>query len=179
MKMIHSALRIPVVALLVLSMAAVFSGCLISGTESFSKDLGDFNVTANSFDGENVDLTEDSTYEDHQDEIQLVDRVGFSMSLVNVSGVETQVSVYISDNPNLATPAQVKDLATLIFEDLVVPVGGRTIDYKESLDLLQNFSALQDAVERGTFTVYAVAGGDYNVDVNDVVVTITLTFSGD
>ncbi len=58
-----------------------------------------------------------------------------------------------------------------------MPVGGRTIDYEESLDLLLNFEKLQTAVESGTFTVYAIAGGDYNVNINNVIVTITITFS--
>jgi hypothetical protein len=177
MKMVHTPYYWLASALVALVAAATLSGCLVSATESFSEAIGDFSVSANAFDLENVDLREDSTFEEHQEDIELVDRVGFSMSLVNRSEVPAQVSVYISDDPNLATSAEVETKATLIFEDLEVPAAGRTIAYEESVGLLQNFEELQAAVERGVFTVYAVAGGDYSVDINDVIVTITITFS--
>jgi len=177
MKKVNSPLCLSAVALVVLA-AAMLSGCMmVSGTDSFSQAIGDFNVSSSTFDSENVDLRENSTYEDHQEDIELVDRIGFSMSLVNVSGVDATASVYVSDDPNLATAAEVVSKATLIFSDLAVPAGGRTIDYEESVDLILNFEELQSLVERGTFTVYALAGGDYDVDINNVIVTITITFS--
>ena len=164
--------------LITLVIAVLLPGCLVlSATESFSQRIGDFTVSSGSFDSENVDLSENSTYDDHKEDIELVDRLGFSMNLVSLSGVPATVSVYISDDPALATPAEVASKATLIFEDLEVPTAGRSIDYEESLDLLLSFPALQGAVEAGTFTVYAIAGGDYNVAINDVIVTITMTFT--
>jgi len=54
----------------------------------------------------------------------------------------------VSDDPNLATAAEVASKATLIFSDLAVPPGGRTIDYEESIELLLNFEELQSLVER-------------------------------
>lgn len=177
MKMVNSPLA-AAGALVALAAIASLSGCMmVSATESFSEAIGDFNVSSGAFDSENVDLTENSTFADHQEDIELVDRIGFSMSLVNVSGVAADVSVYVSDDPNLATADEVVSKATLIFADVAVPVEGRTIDYEESLDLLLNFEKLQTAVESGTFTVYAVAGGDYDVNINNVIVTITITFT--
>ena len=177
MKMVNSPF-VAAGALVALAAIATLSGCMmVSGTDSFSQAIGDFSVSSGAFDRETVDLRENSTYEDHQEDIELVDRIGFSMSLVNVSGVAADVSVYVSDDPNLATAAEVASKATLIFADLAVPIEGRTIDYEESLDLLVNFEKLQTAVESGTFTVYAIAGGDYDVNINNVIVTITITFS--
>jgi len=177
MKKVNYPLYLSAGALVILA-AATLSGCMmVSGTDSFSQAIGDFSVSSSAFDRKNVDLRENSTYEDHQEDIALVDRIGFSMSLVNVSGVDAKASIYVSDDPNLATAAEVASKATLIFSDLAVPPGGRTIDYEESIELLLNFEELQSLVERGTFTVYAIAGGDSSLDINNVIVTITITFN--
>jgi hypothetical protein len=151
---------------------AFAGGCLVSGTEVFSIDIGDLLVTGGAVESVTVDLTENDTYEDHKDEIKTIDRVGFTTQIDNLTGTEAVIDLYFSATPGLANPAAE---ATPLFLDVTVPPGGRTITYDESLDFLLNFEELQTVVEGGAITFYSTANQGFNLVLNDVTMIVTFT----
>ena len=154
------------------ALVSVGTGCLVSGTEVFSFPIGTLLVTGGAFDQVTIDLSQDDTFKDHKDEIQIVDRVGFTTDITNNSGQATLLTVYFSTIPGLIDPAT---QATPIFVDVAVPAGGRPIEYDESLDMLQNFDQLQEAIRGGVITFYSTATGNVNLTLNDLTMIITFT----
>jgi hypothetical protein len=154
------------------ALVSVGAGCLVSGTEVFSFPIGTLVVTGGSFDQVTIDLSQDDTFNDHKDEIQLIDRVGFTTDITNNSGQATLLTVYFSTEPGLIDPAK---QATPIFVDVPIPAGGRPIEYDESLDMLQNFDQLQEVIKGGVITFYSTATGNVNLTLNDLTMIITFT----
>jgi hypothetical protein len=80
--------------------------------------------------------------------------------------------VYFSTRSDLTDPPT---QATPIFVNVAVPAAGRTIEYDESLDLLQNFDQLQEVIRGGTITFYSTATDNVNLTLNDLTMIITFT----
>jgi hypothetical protein len=160
------------VTLLGLLVLATIPGCIPTATDSFGEPIPDLDAIGGVFDETAVDLTENSTFEDHQDEIRLIDRVGFSTRIVNNSGTPATVSLYVSDTPGLTDPA---NEARVLFDKIPVPAGGRDISYDESVELLQNFEYLQTVVEDGLLIFYSTADGNFDLTFTQIVAIITFT----
>jgi hypothetical protein len=172
MKDTHRSTMSLKVGLLLAFLLAAGAGCLMSGTEVFSYLIGDLNVTGGAFDSVTIDLTDDDTYNDHKDEIEVIDRVGFTSDVANVSGQDALLSVYFSAESGLTNPAQD---ATPLFLDVAIPAAGRSISYEESLDLLLNFDQLQEVIKGGVVTFYSTANGTFNLTLNDLTMIVTFT----
>ena len=162
------------VALAALVLVAAISGCLVSGTKIFTYELGDIAVNATAFTRTSVDLTTNDTFNDHIDDIRLIDRVGFTCNIVNTGNPANTISLYFSKD-NIPNDADVPTMATPLFTNLAVPAGTRTIGYDESLTLIQNFEAFQAVIETGQFTVYSRATTGINITIDDPVLIITFT----
>ena len=161
------------VLLAALALVAALGGCLISGTKVFSFSLGDINVTGNQFERDTIDLTNDDTYKEHKDEIRLIDRVGFTCKVVNNSANAAAVSMYFSTNAGLLDP---ETQATPLFRNFQVAGSGtEDVTYDESLALIENFDALQAAVETGNITFYTNSPGGLNMLIDDMVLIVTFT----
>lgn len=165
-----------VAALAVLGFAAAVSGCLISATKVFTLALPDVPIIGGVFTRTPVNLNEDSTYEEHRDKIRLIDRFGFTCDVVNNSSENVTVSVYFSTDPGLGDP-EVATQATPLFLNFAVSANStRHISYDESLDLLQNFAALQQVVDAGQFTFYSTAPQTgANITIRNPVLIVTFT----
>jgi len=148
------------------------AGCLVSGTEVISYPIGTLVVAGGSFDQITIDLSEDDTFNDHKDEIEVIDRVGFTTDITNNSGQDALLTVYFSIRSDLTDPAT---QATPIFVDVAVPAAGRAIEYDASLDLLRNFDQLQEAIKGGVITFYSTASDNVNLTLNDLTMIITFT----
>jgi hypothetical protein len=163
------------VAVVALGLVAAISGCLVSGTKVFTYGLDDINVNAASYTVTSVDLTTNSTFNDHIDDIKLIDRFGFTCNVVNTGGPANTISVYFSTNPNIPGP-DVPTQATALFRDFAVPADGiEPITYDESVALIENFEALQAAVETGNLTFYSIASQAFNLTIDDPVLVVTFT----
>jgi hypothetical protein len=169
-----------VAALAVLGFAAAVSGCLISATKVFTLPLPDVPIIGGVVTRTPVNLNEDSTYEEHSDKIRLIDRFGFTCDVVNNSSEDVTVSVYFSTDPGLGDP-QVATQATPLFLNFAVPAppdpnSTRHISYDESLDLLQNFAALQAVIDAGQFMFYSTAPQTgVNITIRNPVLIVTFT----
>ena len=165
------------------ALAAAAAGCLVSGTKVFTYDVGSLNLNPGTgFDSHSIDLSGNSTYNEHRDDISLIDRVGFECGLVNNGTVARRISIYFSRTAGLDAadvPTQAMALCTNVdvpatrtgtFED-------RVIDYDTSISLLQNFDAFAKVVQEGTFTLYVLSDDAQavDVDITDLVLVVTFT----
>lgn len=158
-----SALLISGLALLVL--AAL--GCkIVSGTfvvvESFSF------TTKTGFYPTAVDLTENDTWQDHKDDIDRIEVVGFELWITNDETSEWTYTGYVNEATmpdDTLSQGQVEANATRVFGPLTVPAGTvgagtqKFVSYSESLGLLSNIKTLQNLVKGGLFDYYAIATG--------------------
>jgi hypothetical protein len=145
--------------------ALTASGCfLVSGQFMVSLDLDSPLTVSNgvSINGLEVDLRNNSTYEDHKDKIK--DIADFALlGKVHNSGTSTlQMDVYYFDGPEVGrTIAQIQ-AGTKVWGTLSIPPGGDlNIDWNESANLFSaaGKAALLSEIKSGDglFTLYAVS----------------------
>lgn len=175
MKYISNKVSLPVLIIL----AIFVSGCLlVSGTFVV---VDDFEFTTNTnFYYYFADITDEDEWEDHKDDIDQIDLVGFEMTLINDGGTAITFEAFIdlSDQPIYSTYAQVNDNTTLIFGPLVVPPGGITVSYGGSFAYLKNVEILKELVKSGAFHFYGTSSGGESFTVEKGKVIITFTAHG-
>jgi len=156
----------------------LLAGCiLISGTfvivEPFSF------TTHTGFYYYNIDITDEPDWEDHKDDIDNVDLVGFEMWFQNNSATSVSFRVYIDDpdEPVYSSFSEVDANASLILSDLKLPEGETHLTYGNSFAYVQNVEALKELVKGGEFHFYGVSTGGanpmYQVDSGMVIVTFS------
>ena len=154
------------------------SACLLTGTKVFSVELDDIVLSGDTLASVTADLLRNSTYEEHRDDIEHIDRVGFETRMVNGSSQDVTVSVWISEVTDLTSASTVMEVGDRIVEGLTVAAGSeRELSYEDILDRLENEDALADAVESGEFAVYAVSdtGVPLSVTFTDNLLVVTFT----
>jgi len=155
----------------------VLGGCLlISGTfvitEDFSFDVSDYL----SFKA--VDLTGNSDWEDHKDDINNIDAVGFAMTMDNSNGSAVTFNLYVAPfaaTQQHTTKSELDDKAYVVIKDLTVPAGTSTVTYAQSLAYLHNLAKLKELTKTGKMHLYATSSltGSFSVDPGSIVVTVT------
>ena len=169
--------------LLLAAMALLTAGCIISGTFVVTLFIGrnDFSTTNNIY-YYAVDLTEESTWEDHKDDIENIDVIGFEAWITNNSGVATDFDIWIDDigEPRYTTQVDIEANATHVLTGLSVPAGAAShfISYGESLGHITNVATLKTLAESGAFHYYGYSstGGpsaQFVLDSARVIVTLT------
>lgn len=160
---------------------ALLTGCLISGTFVVTAFFTEQDFTTQ---GEVyffvVDLTQESEWEDHQDDIESVDLIGFELWITNHDSVAAKFRAYVDElgQPVYNTEAElISNAVPKVFGDLTINPGANTVTYAESLALLTNLEALKTLVESGTFQYYGVATtgnvAGYTIDSARVIVTLS------
>lgn len=162
----------------------VLGGCLVSGTfvvvEVFS-----FTALSSNFYREAVDLTDDDTWNDHKDDIDRIDVVGFELWITNNTNTDFTYSAYLDDptSPMWDTPGEVQSNATLIFDNLTISGGGpgsgsqRVVTYAQSFNYLKNIPEIRRLVKEGIFDYYAITVGNTTGSVDSVKVIVTVSAS--
>lgn len=168
---IYGAVAIPALALLI-------AGCIWSGTfvinQTITFDPGD------DFYSYRVDLTTNATWQDHKDNIDRIETVGFILYLENKVLETAYFSAYINEATGDAPhPSEVPATAKIIIDSLAIKSGKQVISYAESLKLLRNLDALKKMTKAGKFDFYGTgAGGDAgNIKIDSVTVVVTFTAS--
>lgn len=167
--------RIATAGALVLVLA--LSGCLLSLTESFEYNVtdqtGSLDLTGTAGDQIPIDLSDNSTFEDNQDKIKLVDRVGFEADLYTQNSTDAKVDIYFRRDT--------ADEWMILLEGAMVPGSSSStaqakITYEDSEKLIKNFEAFQDIAVDGImqFRIEAQAGND-EVTVTDLLLIVTIT----
>ena len=171
----HSSLLLLAVTVLLLA------GCIVSGTfvVTLLIDRDEF-TTGDNFYYYGVDLTDEDVWQDHKDDIESIDVVGFELWITNNSGSATTFNIWIEDigQPQRTTIAQVQANATQVVQDLSVPTGSSHVTYGQSLSHVINIPTLRALAMSGAFHYYGSSsvggpGAQYVVDSARVIVTLT------
>lgn len=174
MKILKSALAL----LTVLSAALLISGCLVSGTFTIVEEFS--FTSANDIYFYPVDVTDEEEWEDHKDDIDWIDIIGFELWITNNQVLPDTLAIYLDDfgADTLTSLAQLQANAVKVFGDLAIAggVGTQThVTYGQSLGYIQNVAELRRLAKEGMFHYYGTSPGDgaagYTIDSVRVVLT--------
>ena len=164
-----------------LAVAALVTGCLVSGTFIIVED---FSFTAGSgFYHYTVDITDEPDWEDHKDDIDMVDAVGAEFYITSTEPAAVTFSVWVDDfGDDWVTEGLVIANATPIIEDFTVQPGTTKITYAQSLGMIKNVDRLKALAKLGQFEYYGTSTGNtgtsFVVDSGKVIVTFSASGSG-
>ncbi|MBD3297430.1 MAG: hypothetical protein GF341_02160 [candidate division Zixibacteria bacterium] len=146
--------------------ALIAAGCIVSGQFVILINWGGIVSTNTQLNAETVDLTEDETWQDHQEDIQKIVDVKFETTVKNNAGSVATGQLYVSDQDGL-TYGQLAGQATLILSGIEIPAGDSVmISFTESAQYQQNLQTLLDLAETGLFYLYGVAENTpFNIEI--------------
>ena len=161
----------------------VLAGCLVSGTFVIVEEV-DFDFTADSgFYWYPVDLNGNSDWEEHREDIDDIDAIGFEFTIQNTSGVSSTFSVQFAAATGVANPLDeppsIPDDAVTVISGLTVAAGAtRTVTYAESLGMISNLTALKAIIKTGRFDYFGTSSGGsgdfpFVVTHGKIVVTVS------
>ena len=138
--------------------ALLAAGCIVSGQFTIVINVDDEIAYVDEvLNSEEIDLTDDDTWEEHKDEIQNIIDVKFELTIQNSTSSSVTGEVYVSAT-EYTTAQGVQDNATLVISDVVIgPNATRTISFTESAKYIRNLKTLLDLVKEGHFFVYGLA----------------------
>ncbi len=165
----------------VLLFGLLFAGCLLVSVTYVI--VTDFSFTsASGFYTQSVDLTDNSTWDDNKDKIDLIDAVGFEMTMINGESEAVTFNTYVTPPGTAYTrKGQLDSLAYVIIHDLTVEPGTTVMTYAQSLTHLENLDKLKELVKSGSFVYYGTAtsggstAGGFSVNPGKIVITFTVT----
>lgn len=141
--------------------ALLIAGCIVSGQFVITFDLNQtIHSTDTVMDYVFVDLTDNGTWKDHEDDIQGIIDVKFEARFTNNLSTQNTGEVYISAGDSLySSVAEVQAKATRILSGIVLP-GNQSvpISFSESAQYIENLSEVLDLLESGKFYIYGIAG---------------------
>lgn len=164
----------------------VVAGCLVSGTFVIVEEVS-FDFTADSgFYWYPVDLNGNSDWEDHKDDIDDIDAVGFEFTIENTSGVSSTFTVQFAAATGEADPSdeptEIPGDAVTVISGLTVAAGAtKTVTYAESLGMISNLAAFKAIIKSGRFDYYGTSSGgsgDFPFEVTHGKIIITVSASG-
>ncbi|MCP4569245.1 MAG: hypothetical protein GY841_16850 [FCB group bacterium] len=175
--------------LVLITAALVFTGCLISGTFVIVENAT-FDFTADrGFYWYPVDLTGNSVWEEHEEDIDNIDALGMQFSITNTTGVDTEFNAWFikatgpagdPSNPG-DWPTEVPTGALKVIDGLTVAAGAtRHIGYLGSLSYITNIEKLKEIIKTGRFDYYGQStggSGDDTYDVTNGKIVITISAS--
>ena len=160
--------------------ALLAAGCLISGTFVI---VDDFTFTAKSgFYFYQVDLTTNSDWDDHKDQIDLIDAVGAEFYISSTEPDTVTFNVYVDSPTADSTTVDSLGTAVKIIDQLEVPPGlNQHITYVQSLGFITHIAELKTFVKAGKFNYYGTSSGNlgtaFKVDSGKVIVTFSASGS--
>jgi hypothetical protein len=165
----HKHLKVWMAALTV-AVGLVAAGCILSGEFIFVVE-GDGTITSTDtvLDNLHVDLTSNSTWNDHKDDIKSIVDIKFECKFTNNRSDSASGELYISKNL-YTTVSDVKDNATLVFSGLGLAGNeSRTVSFSESSTYISNLDTVLSLLESGEFYVYGIASDTpFSVTVSGV-----------
>lgn len=174
---------------LVLSLLAIFmfTGCwewIASGTLVLGERFEDEDILyTDEFHYFMVDLSDNETWADHEDNIKAITGIGFELWVTN-NGEDTatgQIYFTRADDPLYTTAAEVQANAVKIFDGWELPPDGvqTYLNWPMSLAYIESADTLYKTVITGEITLYALTETlpyDLVVDTATVVLTVTIGY---
>ncbi len=163
----------------ILVAALLAAGCLlVSGTFVIVED---FSFTAQGdFYFYQVDITDEEDWEEHKDQIDAIDVVGFEFFITSTAATDITFSAYVDDYSGIGPiPTAVPGTATVILDEITIPPGASHIIYAESLTLIQGVDRLKALTKTGQFDYYGTSSADvddvFTIDSAKIIVTFSAT----
>lgn len=166
-------------AIIVLALA--LTGCIVSGTFTLDYLVEDLSAGTD-IQFAAVDITGEDEWQDHGDDIDQIEHVGFELWYSNTEIVgPVNFSMYVDSwgSDTLDTAEDIDSLATVVIDGLVVENGlDQHTTFGQSLTLIKNLETLKSYAETGHFYFYAVSdnpgpGGAFTLDSVRVIVTFS------
>jgi hypothetical protein len=159
--------------------ALVLGGCLVSGQITIFQKVDETTTSNLEVNDIEVDLNEEPDYVEHKNDIKSVDEISVVAIIKNNLATSADVKMYISDDPNLTTVAEVEDPAnaTLVFVGPTVPASGALkIGWADGFRYIVDKKAVADQIfGDGIFSLYAVAGSEFSLRIKaEVAITLTV-----
>jgi hypothetical protein len=171
-------------------LAVAFSGCLVSGTFPIVEDV-EFSFTANTgFYWYPIDLNDNEDWEEHKDELDDIEAIGFDFMINNTSEQDCEFTVmFRAVDPDIpaipgGTPTSSDpDDYTVVIDGLAVASHTtRHVTYAESLGMIQNQAALKAIIMTGRFDYLGFSCGGTGDDLfivteGKVIITVAASDS--
>lgn len=158
------------------------SGCkIVSGTYVVEETFYPQPLIGNDkYYYEAFDITGNSVWEDHEDDIKDIDNVGFEIWLDSDAASSNNFNCYVDDLASSLSDSSsvsaVQNGATHVLVDVPMPPGQSFIGYAASFSHIANLSTLKSLAESGQFQFWAMADiftDDFRIDSIRIVITIT------
>lgn len=160
-------------------LAIWIQGCLLSGTFVITFKVDEEIIsTQDHWNYASVDLSENDTWADHEEDIKYIDEVGFTFKVQNLSTTDSATGqLYITDEPNLTDLDSIRAKATLIVDGVFLGPGEtRHVLWDECFDYIKNPDVLKEQAESGAFHLYGICRKTpFHVRFYDIVAVITVT----
>lgn len=154
-------------------------GCLLSGTYVITYKVEDEIIsTEKILNSASVDLSDNDTWADHEEDIKYVDEVAFTFKVKNlISTDSTTGQLYITDIDTFTQVDDIRSNATLIVDGIELGPGEtKHILWNQCFQYILNLDTLKKQVESGTFHLYGICRNTpFHVTFYDIVAVITVT----
>jgi hypothetical protein len=154
----------------------LIAGCILTtGTIVIVENIDSFASTNNAVNKVEIDLTTNSDYNDHKDQIKSVDAVSIVGWVINRGNAENSGVVWMADSGTLTNPDTTN--AKLLVVSPSVPAGDSVlINWSDAVSHVQNFDALKDKIFNDPhFWIYGIASSTPFVMEFRMSLVITLT----
>lgn len=142
-------------------------------------DVDEIASTDDAVDVYELDLTTNSDYEEHKDNIKSVDQVSIVAWLYNNLPEDASAEIWVATDDSYTTAEEVRDHATRVLV-LPEPIPGNDsvlISWENGLTYMENTDYLTDLImNEGAFAIYGIAAEtpfDVRV-VSEVVISLTV-----
>ncbi|HKW51094.1 MAG TPA: hypothetical protein VJQ53_05105 [Candidatus Eisenbacteria bacterium] len=167
-----------------LLLAAATPGCiLVSGQFLIDFDLSNFTTSTDSaVTREDVDLTTESDYQDHKNDLKGLSDVAVLGKVTNNGASSIGVEVWMTPGPTTyTTPGQVTTNGTKLWGPFNLAAGAsKQVTWDESANLFSSAGKallINEIKGDGQFTIYAIAGaGTYSFTVDNGVLALVIDF---
>lgn len=159
-------------------LALFAAGCILSGQFTIVVNVHDEIAYVDEvLNYDEIDLTTNDTWDEHEDDIQNIIDVKFELTVENNTSSQISGQVYVSEN-EYTTAADVQDNATLVLDRIVLsPNEIRSISFTESAEYITDLPTLLDRVEDGHFYIYGLAADPPFVFTIQSGARLLITFS--
>lgn len=167
-------------AKLSLALVALFfilgTSCITTGNVMVAEYLDDLiGQTDQNFDKGEIDLTNNGDWQEHKDQLNSIDDIGFACVIKNNTSTVATGQIYISDKAySTADAARVG--AVKILDGIVVAANAtREIKWQDSYDFLTNFDEAKRIIYTEHFYVYfMVKETPFSIDVTKIVIFLSV-----
>lgn len=167
-----------VLAVALIAFLAMGASCITTGNVMVVEYLDDLSAaTGQAITSGDVNLAENSDWQDHKEDINGIDDLGFACRITNNSNASASGQLYVSPNDkDYTTEAAIRANGILVLDGIVVPAGGtRDIEWQESYDFLKNFEQVKEVIFGEQFHYYFIAAETpFDIDVTDIVLFLSI-----